>query len=85
MTVADRIVERRGLTIYTLALNYLPLAQLSAGAAVIATQTTSIGEAIVWSLVWLYLLPPLVCRLTLIVLGTPHGQALSQQDRAYKV
>jgi hypothetical protein len=25
MTVADRIVERRGLTIYTLALNYLPV------------------------------------------------------------
>ena len=35
MTVADRIVERRGLTGYTLALNYLPLAQLCAGAAVI--------------------------------------------------
>jgi hypothetical protein len=85
MTAAERTVERRDLTTYTLALNYLPLTQLLAGAAFIATQTTSVGAAIASSLAWLYLLPPIVCRLTLLVFGAPYGRALSQHDRAYKV
>jgi hypothetical protein len=85
MTATERIVERRELTAYTLTLNYLPLAQLLAGAAVVATQSTSVGAAILWSLAWLYLLPPLACHLTLLVFGVPYGRALSQHDRAYKV
>src|SRR5262245_3637773 len=85
MTAAEPTVERRALTAYTLALNYLPLAQRLTGAAFVATQATSVGAAIAWSLAWLYLLPPLVCRLTLLIFGVPHGRALSQHDRAYKV
>jgi hypothetical protein len=85
MTATDRIVEQSGLTTYTLALNYLPLVQLVAGASFIASQATSFGATILWTLAWLYLLPPLVCRLALIVLGAPCGRSLSQQDRAYKV
>jgi hypothetical protein len=85
MTAAEPAVGRRALTTYTLALNYLPLAQLLAGAVFVTTQATSVGAAIAWSLAWLYLLPPLVCRLTLLIFGKPHGRALSQHDRAYKV
>jgi hypothetical protein len=85
MTAAERTVERRELTSYTLALNYLPLTQLLTGATVIATQTTSLGTAIVWSLAWLYLLPPLACRLAIFLFGAPYGRGLSQHDRAYKV
>src|SRR4051794_33133482 len=72
-------------TFYTLALNFLPLAQLGLGAWLIAAQATSLGEFIGWSLAWIYLLPPLICRLTLFVFGYPQGRGLTQRDRAYKV
>lgn len=85
MTGAERIVARPGLTRYTLALNFLPLAQLLAGAAFVAAQATSVATTIAWTLAWLYLLPPLVCRLTLLAFGKPHGRGLVQQDRDYKV
>jgi hypothetical protein len=83
MTGAD--APRAHITGYTLALNYLPLAQLGAGAAAVYWQATSVTAAVAWTLAWLYLLPPLVCRLTLALFGRPHGRALTQQSRAYKV
>jgi hypothetical protein len=70
---------------YTLALNYLPLVQLLAGAAFVYWQATSAASVILWALAWLYLLPPVVCRLTLALFGRPHGRALTQDTRAYKV
>jgi hypothetical protein len=73
------------ITGFTLALNYLPLAQLLLGAAVVASQATSFGSGVLWSAAWLFILPPLVCRLTLLVLGAPHGRALTQETRAYRV
>jgi hypothetical protein len=82
---SPQTIERRRLTGFTLALNYLPAAQLGLGAALVASQAMSIGAALVWSAAWIFLLPPLVCRLTLLLLGTPHGRALTQADRAYKV
>jgi hypothetical protein len=85
MTAAEPTVNRRELTGYTVALNYLPLAQLLAGAGIVASQVPSVGAAIAWALAWLCLLPPLVCRLTILVFGVPHGRGLTQQDRAYKV
>jgi hypothetical protein len=84
MTVAERSNVQSAVSAYTLALNYLPLAQLCVGAALVAN-APSIGAAVVWSLLWLCLLPPLVCRLTLLLFGTPAGRGLSQSDRAYKV
>jgi hypothetical protein len=85
MTVAEPVVTRRELTGYTLALNYLPLAQLLTGAAVVATQATSVGAAIAIALAWIYLLPPLICRMAMLMFGVPQGRALTQQHRAYKV
>jgi hypothetical protein len=85
MTAAEPIGDKRALTGYTLALNYLPLVQLLVGAAVVASCATSVTAVVAWSLAWLYLVPPLACRLALLAFGAPHGRALSQHDRAYKV
>jgi hypothetical protein len=85
MTVTDHIAAPMRLTRYTLALNYLPLAQLVTGAALIAVYAPSTTVAVAWALAWLYLLPPLACRLAFALFGAPHGRALTQDDRAYKV
>ena len=37
------------------------------------------------ALAWLYLVPPLVCRSTLLLFGRPQGRSLTQETRAYKV
>jgi hypothetical protein len=70
---------------FTLALNYLPLVQLLAGAAFVVSVSGSRRSLLLWSLAWLFLLPPLVCRLTLAVFGRPQGRGLTQDTRAYKV
>ena len=83
MTAADQGVPP--LTFYTLALNYLPLVQLVTGAVLVTTSTASPGAFIAGALAWIYLVPPLACRLALLLFGKPHGRALTQHDRAYKV
>jgi hypothetical protein len=85
MTAAEPTIARPQITGYTLALNYLPLAQLLAGAAFVASQATSPAAVILWSLAWLYLLPPVVCHAALLVFGRPSGRGLTQDTRAYKV
>ena len=85
MTAVHPDARRPPLTVYTLALNYLPLVQLLTGAGLVATLTTSAGALILASLAWIYLVPPLICRLALTVFGSPQGRALTQHDRAYKV
>jgi hypothetical protein len=87
MTAVDSAIAsaRPRITGYTLALNYLPLAQLLAGAAFVTSQATSPTAIILWSLAWLYLLPPLACHAALLILGRPYGRGLTQDSRAYKV
>ena len=87
MTAVERTHPggRASITGFTLALNYLPLAQLLAGAAVVASQATSLRSALLWSAGWFFLLPPLACRLALLLFGRPHGRALTQAAGAYKV
>ncbi len=85
MTAAESTVARPQITSYTLVLNYLPLAQLAAGVAFVVSQATSLTAVILWSLAWLYLLPPIVCHAALLVFGRPSGRGLTQETRAYKV
>jgi hypothetical protein len=85
MTAAQHSAAPPRLTFYTLALNFLPLAQLLLGVFLISSLTKSSDDFIAWSLAWIYLLPPLACRLTLLAFGIPQGRGLTQQDRAYKV
>ena len=85
MTAAEPGIAPPHITGYTLVLNYLPLAQLLAGAAFVVSQATSLTAVILWSLAWLYLLPPIVCHAALLVFGRPSGRGLTQDTRAYKV
>lgn len=85
MTAAEPAIARPHITGYTLVLNYLPLAQLLAGVAFVVSQATSLTAVILWSLAWLYLLPPIVCHVALLVFGRPSGRGLTQETRAYKV
>lgn len=69
---------------YTLALNYLPIMYVLGGVA--ATWSVS-GTAARWglALAWIYLVPPVTTRVTLLVFGRPHARAARQHERAYKV
>lgn len=77
--------SRGQVTVFTLALNYLPLAQLVVGATVAAALASSRSTRLLAAVAWLYLVPPFVCRLTLLVFGRPQGRDLSQDTRAYKI
>src|SRR4051812_14938595 len=81
----DAAQKRLAVTPYTLALNYLPLCQLLVGAAFVWWQATSTPAAIIAALFWIYVVPPVVCRLTLLVFGAPAGRDLTQESRAYKI
>jgi hypothetical protein len=85
MTAAEPTIARPQITGFTLALNYLPLVQLLVGAAFVVWQATSPTAVILWSLAWLYLLPPIACHAALLVFGWPRGRGLTQDTRAYKV
>jgi hypothetical protein len=87
MTAVERTPAAAGASItgFTLALNYLPLTQLLVGAALVASQASSLRSALLWSAGWFFLLPPLASRLALLLFGRPRGRALTQAARAYKV
>jgi hypothetical protein len=70
---------------YTLAMNWLPLAYLAMGAAGASGLRERGAVLLAFILAWVYLLPPLVCRLTLTIAGLPEGRDLDQQARAYRV
>jgi hypothetical protein len=87
MTAVERTpaAGRANITGFTLALNYLPIVQLLVGGAVVASQASSLSSALLWSAGWFFLLPPLACRLALLLCGRPRGRALTQAAPAYKV
>jgi hypothetical protein len=60
-------------------------AQLLLGVAVVTWRARSLPSALLWSGAWLYLVPPVVCRVTLLLFGQPQGRGLTQDTRAYKV
>lgn len=70
-------------TRFSLVMNLVPVANLLCGAAaVLVAGDWKTGLAV--AAVWIYLLPPAVCRATLALAGTPGGE-LTQETRAYKV
>lgn len=70
----------------TLLMNYLPLAHLASGAALVATLPLD-GPVprVALALAWLYLLPPLVVRLTLALAGRPAPGAITLGEPAYRL
>lgn len=94
MTVVDRTsadravlktVGKSGLTPFTLAMNYLPFAQLALGGVLVGTLAGSSLTAVLSALAWLFLLPPAMCRLAFALFGRPDGRSLRQDSRAYRV
>lgn len=69
---------------YSLALNFLPLAHLLAGAALLWAVESAAGR-VAAALAWLYVLPPLAGRAAIALLGTPQGERLGQESRAFRV
>jgi len=59
--------------VFMLAANYFPLLYLLCG-VLLVFNFGSPGIGIIVTLVWLYLLPPLCCRLVLMLLGKPEGE-----------
>jgi hypothetical protein len=88
MTVASRAAvgdASAPITAFTLVLNYLPFVQLVTGATLVGLWARSWGSALLGTMAWLYLVPPIVCRLTFLAWGRPHGRGLTQKTRPYKV
>jgi hypothetical protein len=82
---AMKTVGNSGLTPFTLALNYLPFAQLLLGGVLVWTIAGSPATAALLSFAWLFLVPPAMCRLAFALYGKPSGESLRQDSRAYKV
>ena len=64
---------------YSLALNAVPFGFVACAAAL------AWWVGIAAALAWVYLLPPVFCRLLIVLFGRPEGEALGQATRAYKV
>lgn len=69
---------------YSLALNFLPLAHLLTGAAVLWSMEGAGGRTAA-ALAWIYVLPPLAGRAAITLFGAPQGERLGQESRAYRV
>lgn len=69
---------------YSLALNLLPLLNLLTGGAAVWF-ADGLTWQIVVALAWIYVLPPLACRLATACFGKAEGENLGQNARAYKL
>lgn len=75
---------RNRLTFFLVAANYVPLAFVAAGVAVVAkAPSLGGGSRLALALAWLYLLPPLLGRVLLAARGRPVGQ-YAPDTRAYR-
>jgi hypothetical protein len=74
---------RGGLAWYMIAANYYTLVYLVAGGFVVALPALGLGTRLALALFWLYLLPPLLGRLALALLGRPDGE-YTPETRAYR-
>lgn len=69
---------------FSLWLNALPIAVLATGVATAVSLSTSTLGAVCFFAAWLYLLPPLICRLLFAIFGRPAGE-LTQDLSSYRV
>jgi hypothetical protein len=81
MTDAPRLERPDG---FSLALNYVPLLHLAAGIALAVALFSATTTRLACLAIWIYVLPPLVSRLTLAAFGRPAGRA-TLDTRDYRV
>ncbi|MCP4073450.1 MAG: hypothetical protein GY742_17185 [Hyphomicrobiales bacterium] len=72
------------ISLYAIALNYLPLAYIVTSVLLVLYCTTLMGK-VTMAIAWLYLVPPVACRITLLIFGYPTGRSISQNSNAFKV
>ncbi len=66
-------MHNRAPPLYMLILNYVTPLYLLAGALLLGLAARTPVELVLLALAWIYLVPPLLCRLTLAAFGRPHG------------
>lgn len=81
MTDATRLERPDG---FSLALNYVPLLHVATGIALAVLAFSAPAARAACLAAWIYLLPPLVSRLTLAAFGRPAGRA-TLDTRNYRV
>lgn len=69
---------------YMVALTYLPLLLLLAG-ALVAGRFSSLPGMTTAFLLWLYLIPPLLCRVVMWLNGAPITDAAGPEERVFKL
>ncbi len=74
----------KGPDAFQLALLYFPLLYLSLG-IIILFQLRGLGASLVFAAGWIYLAPPLLCRLTLALFGPPVTADASPESREFRV
>lgn len=70
--------------LYLVTMTYLPLIFLITG-LFLATHTQSLTTSVAVFLMWLYLVPPLLCRLVIALWGLPITESSTKNHHVYKV
>ncbi|HEC06847.1 MAG TPA: hypothetical protein ENJ12_08350 [Thiolapillus brandeum] len=70
--------------LFQILLLYFPLAFLSLG-GLLSLQFQSVAGGLMFAAAWLYLLPPVTCRITLALFGRPLTRDSTPQDRSFRV
>lgn len=62
----------------TISINYFPALYLIAAVVIVALADYGIEIKLLFMLVWIYILPPLMCRLLILIWGRPRGTVSSE-------
>jgi len=73
----------RHITLFSLLLNYIPFLYLLSG-GYIAWAWIDPSWSWAFVILWIYFVPPIVCRLTLLFFARPEGRRIGQQSATYK-
>jgi hypothetical protein len=66
-------------------MNYVPCVYVLVGGLTAWRLADGWGGLVLAALLWIYVVPPLVCRAAMLAWGRPAGRGLTQACRAYKV
>ncbi len=70
---------------FLVTLNYFPVVYLAAGAALVWHLGLAVWGSTALALAWLYLIPPVICRLVVAVLGPPLTDGAAPTDTAFRL
>src|SRR2546425_1088283 len=80
----DRAPPRRGrVTMFMVGANYFTVLYLAAGGAAVSARGLTGPVRLALVIVWVYLIPPLLCRLILAIFGHP-AEASTPESKSYR-